>query len=142
MSHRRVARLNEQLRREVAEILQFAVKDPRIGPVTVTAARVSPDLQQAKLFVAITGSADERSETLAGLEAARPFIRSELAARLDLRRAPELRFETDESLEHARHIERLLGEVLPGDAADEAADAGSAGEDEGGPAADAGDRRD
>lgn len=141
MSNRRVARLNEQLRREVAGILQYEVKDPRIGPVTVTAARVSPDLQQARLFVAITGSDAERQETLAGLDAARAFIRSALAQRLELRRAPELRFEVDASLEHAQRIERLLGDVLP-PAGDPAAPETSAGNGDADAAEDRGEPRD
>jgi ribosome-binding factor A len=122
MSSRRIARINEQLRREVAEILQYEVKDPRIGSVTVTAARVTPDLQLARVFVTAIGDAPERRETLAGLTGASAFIRSALADRLDLRRVPELRFELDESLSHAMRIEQLLSEVLPEDSPSGAAD--------------------
>lgn len=121
---RRVARLNEQLKREVVELLRDRVKDPRIGFVTVTGVRVTSDLSQARVLVSVLDS-DEKAATLDGLRAAAPFLRRELSRRLRLRRAPELRFEIDETLEHARRIERLLDEVLP----DEAAEAGGSEED-------------
>lgn len=114
MSSRRVERLNEQLKREITEILRFEVKDPRVGLATVTAVRVSADLSFARVFVLPTDD-EEDSRILDGLRAATPFIRTELGQRLRLRRVPELRFELDESIEHALRIERLLQEVLPKD---------------------------
>lgn len=121
MSSRRVERLNEQLKREITEILRFEVKDPRVGLATVTAVSVSADLSFARVFVRPSGD-EEDSQIFEGLRAATPFIRSELGQRLRLRRVPELRFELDESIEHAMRIERLLQEVLPRDE-DEAASA-------------------
>lgn len=110
---RRVERLNEQLKREISDILRFGVKDPRVGMVTVTDARTSADLALAQIFVAISGDEAERAQTLEGLAAAGPYIRSELGKRMKIRKVPELRFRTDESLDYAMRIERLLGEVLP-----------------------------
>lgn len=110
---RRVERLNEQLKREISDILRFEVKDPRIGMVTVTGARASTDLALAQIFVSIAGDEGERAETLEGLAAASPYIRSELGKRMKIRKIPELRFRSDESLDYAMRIERLLGEVLP-----------------------------
>ena len=115
MAGLRIKRLNEQLKREISEILLGEVKDPRVGPVTITAVSAAPDLTLARVFVHPLGSEEERRETMAGLKAARPFIRAEIGRRLTLRRAPELRFEIDESLEHALRIERLLAEVAPPD---------------------------
>lgn len=115
MAGLRIKRLNEQLKREIAEILLGEVKDPRVGPVTVTAVSAAPDLTLARVFVHPLGSDEERRETLAGLRAAAPFIRAELGRRLTIRRAPEVRFEIDESIEHARRIERILAEVAPDD---------------------------
>ena len=115
MAGLRIKRLNEQLKREIAEILLGEVKDPRVGPVTVTAVSAAPDLTLARVFVHPLGSDEERRETLAGLRAAAPFIRAELGRRLTIRRAPEVRFEIDESIEHARRIERLLADVAPSD---------------------------
>jgi len=113
MASRRIERLNEQLRREITEILHFEVKDPRIGRVTVTGARTSPDLSFARVFVMLPGDPEIQKEALIGLRAASPFVRGELGRRLSIRRVPELRFELDETLENALRIERLLHEVLP-----------------------------
>lgn len=108
---RRLERLNEQVRREVSEILRTEVKDPRVGLVTVTEARVAPDLSFARIYVRPLGGEEE--ELFYGLQAATPYIRRELGKRLSVRHVPEIRFEADRALEHALHIEKLLSEVLP-----------------------------
>ena len=108
---RRLERLNEQVRREVSDILRTDVKDPRVGLVTVTEAQVSSDLSYAKLYVRPLGGEEE--DLMNGLKAATPYIRRELGKRLSVRHIPELRFEPDRALEHALHIEKLLSEVLP-----------------------------
>jgi ribosome-binding factor A len=108
---RRIERLNEQIRREIADILQFDVKDPRIGFVTVTEARVAPDLSFARLYVRPMGDEKEQEAAFQGLRAAAPYIRRELGKRLKVRQIPELRFEADLALEHAMHIERLLSDI-------------------------------
>ncbi len=107
----RLERLNEQVKREVSEILRSEVKDPRVGLVTVTEARVAPDLSIARLYV--RSLAGEEKELFEGLRAATPYIRRELGKRLSVRHIPEIRFEADRALEHALHIEKLLNEVLP-----------------------------
>lgn len=118
---RRLERLNEQVKREVSEILRTEVRDPRVGVVTVTEARVAPDLSFARVYVRSLGGGEE--ELFAGLEKATPYIRRALGKRLSVRHVPELRFEPDRALEHALHIEKLLSEVLPDDR--EAAEAGT-----------------
>lgn len=118
MANRRSERLNEQLRREISDILRRVVRDPRIGLPTVTRAEVTPDLWMARVFVRVGGTEAERQGALEGLEAAAPFIRRELSARLKVRRVPELRFEIDRTLEHASRIEELLREVSPGPVSD------------------------
>ncbi len=110
MAGRRSERINEQFKREVAEILQREVKDPRIGSVVVTGARVAPDLSSAQVFVMIPDESAQ-AETLSGLEAAASFIRSQLGQRLQLRRIPQLRFQRDASLQYATRIEQLLQDV-------------------------------
>lgn len=120
MANRRIERLNEQLRREISDILRREVRDPRIGIPTITRVEVTPDLWVARVFVRCTGTPAERDATLAGLEGAAAFIRRELRG-LRVRRVPELRFEGDQTLEHASRIEELLREVAPppeGDAAE------------------------
>lgn len=108
---RRVDRLNEQLKREIAHIVHLEVKDPRVGATVVTAVETAPDLTFARVFVSMP--ADQAAETLEGLGAAAPFIRSALAQRLELRRVPELRFQRDRTMERAQRIEELLAEVMP-----------------------------
>jgi ribosome-binding factor A len=111
MAKHRVPRLNEQLRREITEIVRQQLRDPRIGAVTITEVRITPDLDFARVFITTLSEGAEREETIAGLHAAAPFIRSELGRRLRIRHTPELRFELDESLERARRIEALLAQV-------------------------------
>jgi ribosome-binding factor A len=138
MANRRTERLNEQLRREISDILRRDVRDPRVGLPTVTRVEVSPDLWMARVFVRIGGTDAERASALEGLEAAAAFVRRDLSGRIKVRRVPELRFELDRTLEHASRIEELLREVSPGPAAPaDAADAVT-GEDSGDPPDDSG----
>jgi ribosome-binding factor A len=110
---RRAERLNEQFKREIADILRFEVKDPRVGSVVVTSARVSSDLSTAQIFVLLPTDPEERKETLTGLNAAAPFVRTQLGRRLSIRKVPQLRFSTDSSLDYANRIEQLLQETRP-----------------------------
>jgi ribosome-binding factor A len=126
MARKRVLRLNEQLKRELTQLLQFEVKDPRIGPLMVTDVEVSPDLYHAKVFVSVRGGEEERASAMEGLRAASGFLRTEIGRRMRIRRAPELHFSFDDTLAHAMHIEQLLQEARAGmvtEADDEAADA-------------------
>lgn len=108
MSRRRIERLNEQLKREITEILRVEAKDPRVGMVTITGVEASADLSTARVHVSALGEDAEKEAALEGLRAAAPFVRSELGRRLHVRRVPELRFELDRSLERALRIEELL----------------------------------
>jgi len=110
---RRIDRLSAQLKRELAGLILTRVKDPRVGLVTVTHVRVDSDLTHARVFVRLPGSPGEREEALEGLSAAAPFLRRELGTALKIRRAPELVFQEDESLDQAMRIEELLREVRP-----------------------------
>jgi ribosome-binding factor A len=111
MAKKRTPRLNEQLRREIVDIVRNHARDPRIGMVSITDVAVAADLGSAKVYVTALGDDDEKKETVKGLKAAAPFIRSELGRRLTIRQIPELRFELDQTLEHAHRIEELLGVV-------------------------------
>jgi ribosome-binding factor A len=132
MPSKRLARLSEQLRREIAELLRTSVRDPRVGGVTVTAVHVSADLSTARVHVRVPREKAERSATLEGLDAAAPFLRRTLGRTLHVRRIPELRFLEDTSFERAQRIEDLLAEVLPAEpsARDEGENAG--GHEDGG----------
>jgi ribosome-binding factor A len=114
MAKKRIARVNEQIRRELTSLLQRDVRDPRIGVVTITAVETSPDLYHAKVFYSVMGPEDDRASAAEGLRAAAGFLRTEIGRRMHIRRAPELHFTYDDTLQHAMHIERLLKEALAG----------------------------
>ena len=113
MTHHRNARLNEQIKREVSHILSNKVRDPRVGRVLVTEARVSPDVSLARVFIRPLEEGAEADETLEGLNAAASYVRRELGKVLRLRRIPEVRFVFDTTLDSARRIEEVLKDVLP-----------------------------
>jgi ribosome-binding factor A len=111
MPNRRLVRLNEQFRREIAEILRRDVRDPRVGDVTVTAVEVTSDLWLARVYVSVPGDDKDRAEALEGLEAASSFIRRVLGGSLSIRRVPELRFVEDQMLAQANRVEEILQEI-------------------------------
>ena len=113
MTGHRTPRLNQQFKREISGILSRKVRDPRVGSLLITEARVTADLWVARVFFRQLDPDRNPEEVLAGLEAAGPFIRSELSKILSIRRIPELRFEYDTSFDSANRIEELLREVLP-----------------------------
>lgn len=110
---RRIERLNEQLKRELATLILSGLRDPRVQGATVTAVRTTPDLNLARVLVRLTGSDAEKREILAGLERAAPFLRRALGRELHIRRVPELAFQEDVSQQRADRIEELLAEVRP-----------------------------
>jgi ribosome-binding factor A len=104
----RQERLADQIRDLIGRCFQGGIlEDPRLQAVTITAAKISPDLQIASLYFRVYGEADPDA-ALAGLESAKGLFRRELAKGLKLRRVPELRFFFDESVERASRIEDLL----------------------------------
>lgn len=111
MANIRVHRVGEQIKKEMSQILQRELKDPRIGFVTVTDVEVTGDLQQAKVFITVYGDDEQKAETLNGLSKATGFIRSEIGKRVKLRHTPEIIFAFDESIEYGNRIESLLREI-------------------------------
>lgn len=94
-------------------MLRNEVRDPRVGLATITAVETSPELDHARVYITTLGDEDERTEVLAGLGSAAPFIRTQLSRRLHMRRVPELHFQYDRMLDEATRIEQLLREALP-----------------------------
>ena len=125
---RRMARVSEQIKREVSQMLVNGIKDDRIGTsiVSVTDVDVSGDLQHAKIFVSIYGSDEAKTETMAGLKSATSFVRGELGRRVKLRRTPEIIFVEDQGLERGDNvlnlISRLSRERKPDDLAEDLAE--------------------
>ncbi|HLZ08335.1 MAG TPA: 30S ribosome-binding factor RbfA [Chloroflexota bacterium] len=112
MSTRRIARLNEQTRADIAQLVSREMRDPRIaGMVSITSVDLSPDLSHARVYVSVMGTDDQRRQTLRGLRAAAGFLRSQLAARMTTKRAPELQFALDESIERGDRVMSLIREV-------------------------------
>lgn len=110
MSGRRPERLAEQIREEVSLIIAGDLEDPRVGFVTVTEARVSPDLRNAKIYVSVMGTDEEIRESVAALNHAARFIRIQLGAALRIKRTPDLHFVHDDTARTAARIEELLNE--------------------------------
>ncbi len=113
----RSRRVAEQLTREISGVVRDEVKDPRLGPVTVTGVDVSPDLRYATVFVAFLGEQRGREEKLQVLTHAAGFIRHELGRRVVMKILPRLRFEYDESLDEADRLDRLIDAARATDAA-------------------------
>lgn len=107
---RRTDRIADALQQAIAELLLREIKDPRIGMVTITAVRVSPDLRHARVFFSRLGEAADRARSQAGLQSASGFIRAQVTRMLGLRVAPEIVFEFDPGLENAERMSRLLRE--------------------------------
>jgi len=109
-------RINDAVMRELSEVIRAELKDPRIAPMTtVTAAEVAPDLKTCKVYVSVLGDADKKSETLAGLNSSRGYMRRLLAQNLNLRHTPELIFRLDESIEYGNHMSKLISDVISRD---------------------------
>src|SRR5215475_3829412 len=112
---RRTDRVAEALQQLVADLLLRGIKDPRIGLVTVTGVKVSPDLRHARVYFSCLGDEARRAESLRGLNSAAGFVRSQVARSLKLRVVPEITFEFDPSLEQAERVSRLLKDTPPRD---------------------------
>ncbi|TDF98184.1 30S ribosome-binding factor RbfA [Paenibacillus piri] len=111
MARVRVGRVGEQIKKELSQIIQSELKDPRIGFITVTGVDVTNDLSQAKIFLSVMGTDEQKEETLKALGRGSGFIRSELGKRIRLRKVPELLFHFDASIDYGTKIERLLDQV-------------------------------
>lgn len=106
--YNRRERIASQLQRELAELLQTAIKDPRLGFVTINAVQVSRDLSVAKVYVSALDSGERMEQNLKVLTQASSFLRRELGKRLHIRAIPELRFVRDESVERGARLTAIL----------------------------------
>ncbi len=103
-----------QVQAEIMQIIRRDLKDPRIGFVSITEVRMSPDLRVAHVRVSTLGGEKETKATVAGLESAKGLIRHELGRRLEnLKFAPNVHFEVDPSIEYSVRISKTLREILP-----------------------------
>jgi ribosome-binding factor A len=111
---RRVSRVSSLIKREVSQMLLNEIKDDRVGAgmVSITDVDVSGDLQHARIFVSIYGTKEAKIETMAGLKSSTAFVRRELSNRMRLRRAPEVTFLEDVSLERGDRMISLIDRVV------------------------------
>lgn len=110
----RTNRIGELIMRELAQMIQHDVSDPRVGMVTVSHVDVTADMKYAKVYVTrlITNESEQDiKECLQGLSHAAGFLRRRLASRVELRNIPELRFHYDKSLEHGFHMDELIAKA-------------------------------
>lgn len=114
MAKVRVGRVGEQIKKELSQILQAELKDPRVGFITVTGVDVTNDLSQAKVYLSVMGTEQQKEDSLKAIDKATGFIRSELGKRIRLRITPELLFQFDTSIEYGSRIDALLNQINKG----------------------------
>jgi ribosome-binding factor A len=108
---RRTEQVGHEIQRILSQVLEFDLKDPRVGFVTITSVNVTPDMQRANVNVSVMGDEAERRESLRALERAKGFLRRRVGEELSLRQVPELKLHLDTSLDHALRIGELLNDV-------------------------------
>ncbi len=110
---RRVEKFSALIRKEISELLIYEIRDERVNQsmITITEVEVSSDLQYCKIFVSLFGEEKTKSDVINGLEAAKGFLRGELARRLQMRRAPELVFKLDNAMAKGITVLSLLSKL-------------------------------
>ena len=105
-------RINEEVLRELSNILRGEIKDPRVSPLcSVVAVEVAPDLKTAKAYISVLGDEKTQADTMEGLKSSAGFIRKKLASNVNLRNTPEIHFILDQSSEYGVRMSKMLDEV-------------------------------
>jgi ribosome-binding factor A len=108
MAGERMRRVNEAVRQVLADALAGELADPRLGFVTVTDVKTSPDLRSARVYVSVLGGEDARASSLTALRSAHGVLQSRIATQLELKRTPRLEFVYDGTTDRALRVESLL----------------------------------
>ena len=108
-------RVDEAVRAVLSEAISKDLQDPRVGFITVTGVKTSPDLRHARVYVSVLGDEDERAASLEALQAARGFLQGRVAHSLRLKHTPALMFDYDESIDRGMRISELLNEAVRAD---------------------------
>ena len=109
----RLGRIDEELKKEISSIINYELNNPKVtGMISVTRAKITPDLKYAQIYVSILNSKNVK-ETLANLKKSSGYIRTEIAKRINLRITPELIFILDDSMEYGAKIDKILKEIIP-----------------------------
>jgi ribosome-binding factor A len=132
-THKRPERVAQMVQQLLGEIFARGMRDPRIGLVTITGVKMSPDLREARVYWTVHGDAEQRKHTAKGLENARRYLRHEIGLELKLRVTPDLHFTYDEAIDRGERIEQLIRQVHQerDAAADAEPEAEGRGEDKG-----------
>ena len=108
----RISRINDEILKELSQIIRGELKDPRIGSMTsVVRVETTPDLKYCKAYVSVFGNDEEKDSVIKGLKNANGFIRRLIAQRVNLRFTPEFTFKLDESAEYAIHMDQLINKI-------------------------------
>ena len=107
----KVRRHAERVRELVASAVRTQIKDPRLGMITITDARITADLRDATVFYTVLGDAEAKAGTAAALDSAKGMLRGPIGRALGLRHSPSLTFVADDVQEHVKHIDDLLAEA-------------------------------
>jgi ribosome-binding factor A len=108
MPHGRMRRVDEAVRVVLSDAIANDLQDPRVGFVTVTGVKTSPDLRHARVYVSVLGNEQARSESMEGLRSAHGYLQGVIASELTLKHTPMLTFEYDESIDRGMRISQLL----------------------------------
>ena len=111
MGELRVRKIQEFIKQEVSNILLRELKDPRLGLVTVTDARITGDLREATVYVSLFGKPEEKQNTMKALKNATGYIRTEVGRRLGIRYSPTIEFKEDTSLDYGMKIDKILRDI-------------------------------
>jgi ribosome-binding factor A len=111
MAGPRMRRVDEALREVLSDAISSDLQDPRVGFITVTQVKTSPDLRHARVYVSVLGDEASRQDSLEGLRSAHGFLQSRMAAALRLKHTPTLTFEYDHSVDRGMRISQLIEEL-------------------------------
>ena len=111
MQYKRSARVGDQIKKDVSNIILVELKDPKLGFITITDVELTDDLGYAQVFYTVLGDEKVKKESQEGLKRAKGFIQKELGKRIRIKRMPEITFKYDHSLERASRIDQLLNQI-------------------------------
>ena len=106
-------RVDEAMREVLSDAVTRDLKDPRVGFVTVTQVKTSPDLRHARVYVSVLGSQAQREDSMSGLQSADGYLQGRVASALRMKHTPTLSFHYDDTAERAVALEQLIREVAP-----------------------------
>ncbi|WP_069997493.1 30S ribosome-binding factor RbfA [Cellulosilyticum sp. I15G10I2] len=113
MSMQRMTRINEEIKKELSQLISYEIKDPRVNDTMVSIVEVETtnDLKTSKVYISVLQD-NKKEDVINGLNAAQGFIRKEIARRINLRNTPEFIFKLDKSIEYGMHMSKIIQDVM------------------------------